>query len=163
MINDRKITCCFTGHRVIPGMDKERVRANLARAVGDLYKEGYRHFVAGGAIGFDTVAAETVLAFRRHYPDITLTLILPCADQDARWTEEEKAVYRAQKEKADEVICLANRYFDGCMQKRNQAMVDASSACIAYMTRPRSGAGQTVRMAERAGLTLINVAPTKDF
>ncbi len=162
MINDRKITCCFTGHRAIPSMDKERVRANLARAVSELYKEGYRHFVAGGAIGFDTVAAETVLAFRRHYPDITLTLMLPCADQDAKWTNGEKAIYEAQKKEADEIICLASHYFDGCMQKRNQAMVDASSACIAYMTRPRSGAGQTVRMAERAGLTVINVAPNKD-
>lgn len=156
MINDRKITCCFTGHRVIPGMDKERVRANLARAVGDLYKEGYRHFVAGGALGFDTVAAETVLAFRRHYPDITLTLMLPCADQDTKWSSEQKAVYEKQKKEADEVICLSQHYYDGCMQKRNQAMVDASSVCIAYLTKLRSGAGQTVRMAHAAGLRVIN-------
>ena len=65
----------------------------------------------------------------------------------------------AQKKAADEVICLSSRYYDGCMQKRNQAMVDVSSACIAYLTRPRSGAGQTVRMAENAALTVIHVAP----
>lgn len=161
MTRDKHATCCFTGHRAIPFASRDLVRANLARAIGALYKRGYRHFVAGGAIGFDTVAAELVLSYKKHYPDITLTLMLPCADQDAKWTEEEKAVYEAQKEKADEVICLASRYFDGCMQKRNQAMVDASNACIAYMTRPYSGAGQTVRMAEKAGLTVINVAPQK--
>ena len=156
MIKDKQKTCCFTGHRILPKEEREQIRARLARAIRNLYEEGYRHFVAGGALGFDTVAAETVLAFRRHYPDITLTLMLPCADQDARWTDGERAIYTAQKQAADEVITLADRYFDGCMQKRNQAMVDASSACIAYMTRLRSGAGQTVRMAHAAGLRVIN-------
>ena len=161
MTRDKKATCCFTGHRSIPLASKELVRANLARAIGALYGEGYRHFVAGGALGFDTMAAELVLAYKKHYPDVTLTLMLPCANQDSKWSFEEKKIYEAQKSAADEVICLADRYYDGCMQKRNQAMVDASSACIAYLTRPRSGAGQTVRMAERAGLTVISVAPSE--
>lgn len=156
MIKDKQKTCCFTGHRILPKEEREQIRARLARAIRNLYEEGYRHFVAGGALGFDTVAAETVLAFRRHYPDITLTLMLPCADQDTKWSSEQKAVYEKQKKEADEVICLSQHYYDGCMQKRNQAMVDASSACIAYMTRPRSGAGQTVRMAHAAGLRVIN-------
>lgn len=156
MIKDKQKTCCFTGHRILPKEEREQIRARLARAIRNLYEEGYRHFVAGGALGFDTVAAETVLAFRRHYPDITLTLMLPCADQDTKWSSEQKAVYEKQKKEADEVICLSQHYYDGCMQKRNQAMVDASSACIAYMTRLRSGAGQTVRMAHAAGLRVIN-------
>ena len=158
MTDTRAITCCFTGHRQIPKVEYPAVRARLTYAIRDLYEKGYRRFVAGGAVGFDTMAADVVLAFRRHYPEISLILMLPCADQDAKWTSEEKAVYQKQKDEADEVILLAERYFDGCMQKRNQAMVDASSACIAYLTRARSGAGQTVRMAERAGLSITNVA-----
>lgn len=158
MMNERPITCCFTGHRTVPKASEAQIRARLAAAVQGLYLQGYRRFVAGGAVGFDTMAADVVLAFRRHYPEISLILMLPCADQDAKWTSEEKAVYQKQKDEADEVILLAERYFDGCMQKRNQAMVDASSACIAYLTRARSGAGQTVRMAERAGLSITNVA-----
>lgn len=156
MTKDKAKTCCFTGHRTIPKTQFGLIRANLARAIRNLYEEGYRHFVAGGALGFDTVAAETVLAFRRHYPDITLTLMLPCADQDTKWSSEQKAVYEKQKKEADEVICLSQHYYDGCMQKRNQAMVDASSVCIAYLTKLRSGAGQTVRMAHAAGLRVIN-------
>ncbi|MBE6656088.1 MAG: DUF1273 domain-containing protein [Ruminococcaceae bacterium] len=160
MENERAITCCFTGHRKVPKTCEPIVRVNLARAVGELYQKGYRRFVAGGAVGFDTMAADVVLGYRRHYPDVSLILMLPCADQDAKWTEEEKAVYAKQKREADEVILLADRYYDGCMQKRNQAMVDASSVCIAYLTRPYSGAGQTVRMAEKAGLTVIHTAPS---
>lgn len=162
MVKDKQKTCCFTGHRLIPHGERALVRARLVHAVSDLYREGYRHFVAGGALGFDAMAAEVVLSFRRHYPDMTLTLVLPCADQAARWKSEEKAVYEAQKQAADEVICLTERYYDGCMQKRNLAMVDMSSACIAYLSHPYSGAGQTVRMAERAGLRVINTHAQKD-
>ena len=163
MTDTRAITCCFTGHRQIPKVEYPAVRARLTYAIRDLYEKGYRRFVAGGAIGFDTLAAEIVLALRRHYPDVSLILMLPCADQDARWSSEDKAVYQKQKGEADEVILLAERYFDGCMQKRNAAMVDASSACIAYLTHARSGAGQTVRMAERAGLQIIHTAPPTFF
>ena len=117
MTDTRAITCCFTGHRQIPKVEYPAVRARLTYAIRDLYEKGYRRFVAGGAIGFDTLAAEIVLALRRHYPDVSLILMLPCADQDARWSSEDKAIYQKQKSEADEVILLAERYFDGCMQK----------------------------------------------
>ena len=159
MTDPKAITCCFTGHRVIPKKDEAKIRAQLVKTISYLYGQGYRRFVAGGAIGFDAMAASAVLGFRKHYPDMKLILVLPCADQSAGWSDAEKRLYEEHKEEADEVICLSEHYYGGCMQKRNQAMVDASSACIAYLTRLRSGAGQTVRMAEKAGLRLFNTAP----
>lgn len=154
------VSCSFTGHRTIPHAEESAIRSRLAQTVFQLYREGYRAFIAGGALGFDTIAAEVVLALKPKLTEISLILVLPCGDQADRWREDDRARYEALKEKADEVICLAPTYFDGCMQARNRYMVDASSACIAYMTRPYSGAGQTVRMAERAGLRVFNVAPT---
>lgn len=162
MNRDPAITCCFTGHRSIPSDARFSVCERTQSAIRALYADGYRHFIAGGALGFDTLAAKTVLALKPHLAGITLTLMLPCADQSDAWKEQDQAEYERIKSLADEVVCLAPAYFDGCMQKRNQAMVDASSACIAYLTRSRSGAGQTVRMAERAGHRLFNTAPKKD-
>ena len=162
MNKDRAITCCFTGHRSIPKNDLFAVCEQLQHAIRVLYEDGYRHFVAGGALGFDTLAARAVLALKPHLEGITLTLVLPCADQADAWEEKDRAEYGRIKSLADEVVCLAPAYFDGCMQKRNQAMVDASSACIAYLTRSRSGAGQTVRMAEKAGHRILNTAPKRD-
>jgi uncharacterized phage-like protein YoqJ len=158
---DPAVTCCFTGHRTIPKAEESAIRHRTALAILGFYHKGYRRFIAGGALGFDTVAAEIVLALKEKHADLSLVLALPCADQAARWTAAEKAHYEAIKARADEVICLTPTYFDGCMQARNRYMVDASSACIAYMTRPYSGAGQTVRMAEKAGLPVINVANAK--
>ena len=158
MLTDRNKTCCFTGHRQIPNDEKAPVVRALEAAIRSLYADGYRHFIAGGALGFDTYAARTVLILKRTHPDMTLSLFLPCLDQADAWSEKDKTEYERIKSEADEVLCLAQGYYDGCMQKRNQAMVDASSACIAYVTRPRSGAGQTVRMAEKAGISVIHTA-----
>ena len=161
MIYDRSKSCCFTGHRIIPRAEVSTIRGRTALAVLALYHEGYRAFIAGGALGFDTIAAEIVLALKEKYPDILLVLVLPSADQASRWHAAERAHYDAIKERADEVICLAPQYYDGCMQARNRRMVEMSGACIAYMTRPHSGAGQTVRMAEKAGLPVTTVASVK--
>ena len=161
MLTDRNKTCCFTGHRQIPTEKLSPTVRAMDAAIRSLYAEGYRHFITGGALGFDTYAARAVLILKREHPDVTLSLFLPCRDQADAWDARDRAEYERIKEEADEVLVLADRYFDGCMQKRNQAMVDASSAVIAYVTRPRSGAGQTVRMAEKAGLTVINTAPQK--
>lgn len=155
---DPAVSCCFTGHRTIPRVEESAIRNRLAQSVLQLYREGYRAFIAGGALGFDTMAAEVVLALKPKLTEISLILVLPCGNQADRWHEAARARYETLKERADEVVCLYPTYFDGCMQARNRYMVDASSACIAYMTRPYSGAGQTVRMAERAGHRLINVA-----
>ena len=38
---------------------------------------GYLYFGAGGALGFDTLAAQTVLDLKKDYPQIKLILVLP--------------------------------------------------------------------------------------
>lgn len=152
------VSCCFTGHRTIPHAEESAIRSRLAQTVFQLYREGYRAFIAGGALGFDTIAAEVVLALKGRLTEIALVLVLPCENQADRWREDDRARYEAIKGRADEVICLSPAYYDGCMQARNRHMVSLSSACIAYMTRPYSGAGQTVRMAEKAHLRVINIA-----
>ena len=44
------------------------------------------------------------------------------------------------------------------MQKRNRALVDASAACICYLTSPRGGTKQTVDYAFARGIPVVNVA-----
>ena len=155
---ERSNTCCFTGHRTVPAEERSLVVERLVAHIRALYAEGYRRFITGGAIGFDTVAARALLVLKREYADLYFTMMIPCADQDARWTDAQKAEYARHKAQADEVIVLSDRYFDGCMQARNAAMVKESSAVIAYLTRPRSGTGQTVRLAERSGARVFNLA-----
>lgn len=58
----------------------------VARALVFYIEQGYRYFVADGALGFDTLAAQTVLNLKQQYPEIKLILVLLCKDQAARWS-----------------------------------------------------------------------------
>lgn len=44
------------------------------------------------------------------------------------------------------------------MQKRNRHLVDNSSACICYLTKPTGGTAYTVNYASEHGLMIINIA-----
>jgi uncharacterized phage-like protein YoqJ len=151
-------TCCFTGHRTVSLAHRQEIEGALESALRALIAEGYRYFAAGGALGFDTLAAQAVLRLRNEYSHIRLILVLPCPEQAARWSAEDIRVYEQIKKAADKVVYTSPEYSDGCMLKRNRVLVEGSSFCLAYCTRARSGTGYTVRYAEKMGLTVRNLA-----
>ena len=57
----RAKTCCFTGHRSLNGAEKLTVGVRLRKTIKELVKQGIVFYGAGGALGFDTLAAQTVL------------------------------------------------------------------------------------------------------
>ena len=65
------IACCFTGHRTMPAERMEELQQRLR--AGILYLRdnmGITTFYAGGALGFDSLAAEAVTARREELKDI---------------------------------------------------------------------------------------------
>ena len=90
----REKTCCFTGHRVIPARSLPALAKELEQTLRRLIGAGVRYFGAGGALGFDTLAAETVLRLKGEYPGIRLILVLPCRDQTRGWREADVRRYR---------------------------------------------------------------------
>ena len=152
----REKTCCFTGHRKIPEEQYKLVCNKTEVTVEKLIKNGYLNFCAGGALGFDTVAALAVLKLKKRYPDIRL--ILPCLSQTRGWQEEDIRLYEQIKEKSDEIIYTSEEYTRGCMHKRNRRLISESSACIAYLTERKGGTSYTVDYAVKHGLSLFNVA-----
>ena len=79
--------CAFSGHRSLPAAAGEQLPRLLRQKIVSLAEEGYTGFLCGGAMGFDTLAAEAVISVRRRYPALTLTLALPCPEQDRAWPE----------------------------------------------------------------------------
>lgn len=153
----KETTCCFTGHRTLPMEERERIKGRLEAEIIGLIQRGYHIFCAGGALGFDTLAAQTVLHLKAAYPQIRLRLFLPCKDQTRRWSRADCVVYDAILAQTDEVQYVSEHYFSGCMQKRNRALVDASSVCICYLTEERGGTAYTVKFAQKKGLEIINI------
>ena len=146
MIDMESRTACFTGHRELPTDDLPEISKRLEDTLVKLIEQGYRYFGAGGALGFDTLAAQVVLRLRERYPQIRLILVLPCLNQTRGWPQ------------ADIVTYTSEHYFQGCMQKRNRHLVDNSSVCICYLTKPTGGTAYTVNYASEHGLTIINIA-----
>lgn len=157
-------TCCFTGHRQIPSGLHDDVVRQTEHAVRLLIRTGYRCFLCGGALGYDMLAGQVVIRAAASHPEVRLVLALPCRDQTEKWLRapgvsvDVLREYQRLKSEAFCVLYITDFYRDGCMKERNQFMVDHSSFCVAYYNGvPRSGTGQTFRMAERAGLRIYNV------
>ena len=150
--------CCFTGHRVLSPAVATELISRLDAELERLYAVGVREFRTGGALGFDTLAALRVIAFREEHPDCRLTLILPCRDQASRWCAKDKALYERVRAAADREIVLYETYTPECMHARNRALVDGSDYCVAYLTKNSGGTLYTCSYALRRGVELINLA-----
>lgn len=154
----RDMTCCFTGHRQLPTFELDVLEARLERTLRRLIDDGFTYFGAGGAKGFDTLAAQTVLRLREEFPYIRLILVLPCENQADGWTAAEKATYESIKSRADKVVYISREYTDDCMLRRNRHLVDNSAVCVAYFLEYGGGTGYTVQYAEKQGIEVINLA-----
>ena len=149
---------CFTGHRTIPMLKKWKIEKRLKDTLETLIEEGYCYFGAGGALGFDTIAAQTVLNLKKKHPEIKLILVLPCKNQTRGWDEKDISAYESIIEQADKVVYTQEHYDRGCMFKRNRHLVDNSSVCVAYLTEEKGGTAYTVNYANQKGVKVINVA-----
>lgn len=153
--------CCFTGHRLIPPQDEVMLRQKLYACINELHcAHAISTFYAGGALGFDTMAAQAVLKARKQCPDIRLILVVPYAGQSAGWCEAGQAEYAEIIAAADKVVCLAEHYFNGCMQQRNRFLVDHSGICVCYLTESTGGTAYTVKYAQKRGLAIYNLSKT---
>ena len=152
-------TVCFTGHRQIPIAHRARLIAALQKEVERQIKSGATVFRAGGALGFDTLAAMTVVRYRQIYPHVRLELILPCPTQADNWGEDDRVLYQEILTLADSYRYVSQSYFDGVLHMRNRQLVEGADVCIAYLTRSSgSGTAYTSALAIQSGLEFVNLA-----
>lgn len=154
----REKTCCFTGHRIIPKAEIPQIKARLRQTIVELINDGIIYYGAGGALGFDTLAAQTILDLKADYPQTKLILVLPCKNQSEKWKQKDIDMYEYIKSQADKCVYTSESYYDGCMLKRNRHLVDNSLYCICYLTQHRGGNYYTYNYAKKQGLNIINIA-----
>ena len=140
-------TCVFTGHRALPfGFPKKK----LQKTIEELIAMGIDSFLCGMAVGFDLLAAETVLALKKKNPHIKLIACIPCIGQEKYFSKTDQKRYAEAVAKADEQVILADAYYRGCMQARDKYMADRGDIMVAYCTKKEGGAAYTVRCFEKA-------------
>ena len=155
---DKSKTLFFTGHRDIYRAEGSEIFTLLQETVRAYIDKGYEYFIAGGALGFDTMAAECVLKIKDEGEKIKLILMLPCKNQSERWSYWEQNKYKRILRAADEIIYTSEEYTRECMFMRDRTMADASSACIAYCNKQKGGTAYTVSYAVSKGLAVVNLA-----
>ncbi len=154
---NRQTTCCFTGHRDIPKGERQNVKNALQKAIAEHISKGVTTFISGGALGFDTLAAQCVLEAREKNSRVSLVMMLPCRDQCARWSLADRGVYEDILKIADDIYVLNEKYITGCMHQRNKVMVSQSGFCIAYHSGRRGGTAYTVELAKAQGIEIQNI------
>ncbi len=155
----KKNTCCFTGHRKIRKGDEAAIRAVVREQVLALLEQDVTTFMVGGAVGFDMLAAETLLDLReKEGKELRLVSALPFLQWRENWPRE--AVEREDRilQGSDEILISAAGYSRQSYLHRDRRMVDASSVCVAYCSRRSGGTAYTVRYAMRRGVPVINIA-----
>lgn len=150
---------CFTGHRTV------EMTASLEKSLTDtlefLISNGITDFYAGGAYGWDIICELTVIKMRKRYPHIKLHLILPCfaEEQIENWSNLWKRRYNYILNNANNVEYVSEHCTKDCMKRRNARLVELADCCVCCYNENdrRSGTGQTLRMARKKGIEIINL------
>lgn len=160
-MNNKKYSCFFSGHRHLPKNEIGIIESFLDEKIMEKYNSGITDFITGGALGFDMLAEESIIRLKDYYGlegKMKLIIYLPCREYDKYWDVRERERFCNIKVYTDKMLLVTdNLYHSGCMSVRNQKMVDDASCGIVYKKSRRSGTGQTVAMAEKQGLDIINL------
>lgn len=102
----------------------------------------------GMALGTDMVFANAVLDLKKEGVDIRLAAVLPCANQDRKWSKKDQKRYQEILQAADEVIQLSEEeYSPELMRVRNRWLVDHADMLIAVWDGSNSGTSNCIRYA----------------
>ena len=166
MINQPK-SCCFTGYRPqkfpfpLSRSDNDYLEFEnrLTDAIFSLPELGCLTFYTGMEMGFDLIAAETVLLYRQAKKNSGVKLIgvIPFKKQSLSYTADWRRRYNRVAAFADELIVLSDNYTQGCYQKRNKYMVDRSDIVITWYSGEPGGTRSTLRYAASKDKRTVNL------
>lgn len=163
-MNKKVKICCIIGNRpekfpwdyYDESLESQKeYRSTLKITLEEYIKNGYTHFISGGARGVDMDFAELVLYFREIYPNIKLEMAIPYLKQNSAYNDKENQRYKTILSKADEISILNKDYKKGCLHKRNRYMIDKSDLITAFWNvEHKGGTYYSINYAEKANKDL---------
>lgn len=143
--------CAVTGHRTLKSDFSEEKLKELFRL---LILDGFRVFLSGMAIGFDTACCKVLFELREEY-DIKIIGCIPFKGQDSAFTDKQKKVYKEYVNKCDETVVLYESYVKSSFFERNRLMVDNCEILVAYLYENKGGTHYTVKYANNKEKEII--------
>lgn len=157
MTGNKNIICCFTGHRDIITADMPIITAKLNTLLEHLLMQGIYKFRVGGAIGFDTLAAQCIIDLKSQHSRLELVEVLPFSNYRSRWTLADRVMGEFIDSHADSIIYACEKASRYAYLSRDRLMVDGSNLCISYCNRSSGGTAYTVKYALKNGLYVYNI------
>lgn len=159
--------CAFTGYRPAKmpfGYDEGCPSAmdfkkRLRDTIETLIQMNYGHFISGGAMGMDIMAAEAVLALKQKYSNITLEMAIPFEEQAIGWSQAYRERWQRCVDEADMITVLSRAYTRGCLFARNQYMVTQADLLLACFDGKEGGTKHTVEYAKQNGCQVCLIPP----
>lgn len=134
----------------------------IAKIIWEKLPEDTIECISGMALGVDTVFAKAVLQMKAEAPDsIKFIAAIPCIEQDKFWREQDKIRYNNLLSLSDETVYVSKQpYSKGCMNARNQYMIDRCDILIAVWNGDLTGGtADAVKKAKKAGKEIIRIDP----
>lgn len=150
--------CAFTGHRPqrLPWGSREEdarclaLKQQMESAIETISARGCDTFLCGMARGCDTYFAEAVLN-----KGLRLEAVIPCPEQADRWPAADRQRYHSLLLRCGTIHVAEDSYSEGCMIRRNRAMVDMADLLLTVYDGSGGGTGGTVEYARAAGVEII--------
>ena len=136
----------FCGHGDISYNDE--IQQKLYNEIEQSIKKGEKEFLLGGYGSFDLLSAYTVKRLKEKYPDIQSLLVIPYLERKYDTDLYDGTVYPPIENVPKRLAII----------KRNEWMIDASNAVIAYVEHSWGGAAKTLNYAIKKQKQIINVA-----
>lgn len=163
----KSITACFTGHRpfgLLWGYNETnesciKFKKNLLTMLRNKILSGVSTFLTGMAEGFDMIAAEIIIELKKEFSNIKLIAIIPCLNQEKKWSINQQKRYWQILQNCDSKIVLKEKPSKECFNERNLYMVQHSDICIACWNGKPSGTGNTVKFAKACGCQVCIISP----
>lgn len=165
-------TCAITGHRPTRFKFKynendsrcKRLKKRLREQLIELYDQGVRRFLVGGALGVDQWSGEILLKMKLEpeYRNIELVVVLPYPGHDERWDERSRKRLAFLIEHSTKHITVGQKAWRDSFIQRNQYLVDHADCLLAVYDNERStrsGTGMTAHYAMRKMVPVIFIHP----
>lgn len=157
--------CCFTGYRPSKfsfplkkgNREYDEFEKRLKYEISLLIDSGCFTFISGMAMGFDVIAAEQVIEFKKQDSRVKLVCVLPFASQGENFPMDWSKRYFEILKNADEVITLSEDYYSACYFVRNHYMVDNSDMVLTFYNGKGGGTAETLKYAEKRSKEIINL------
>lgn len=137
--------CCLFGHRDCFVLEESR----LTDALEEQISKGVSAFYVGNQGQFDVAVRSALKKLQGRYPSVQYTVVLAYLPEKRNAYESyEDTIYPEGMEAVPRKFAIV---------KRNRWMIERADVCICYINRTWGGAYNSVKIAQKRGLEIINL------